>query len=137
MDIATVVGSVSGDAAKDNRTRQSGRCVTTGVGNDRQSCHPGTAEGNPPDGDRTGSADDSYDRKVFLAVSGEVYKPAIRFVIATAYRADLDGRALQLWWDGMSDQMIKARLHGWLMWTQFCQERDMTVEGLAENVHAA
>jgi hypothetical protein len=39
----------------------------------------------------------SYGRKVFLAVRGEAYKPAIRFVIAAAYRAGLDGGAVQLW----------------------------------------
>jgi hypothetical protein len=74
---------------------------------------------------------------VFQAVRGEEYKPAIRFVIAAAQKAGLDEDALQLWWDGMSDQTIKGRLHGWRLWAQYCEERGVTAQGMTELVNPA
>jgi hypothetical protein len=53
-------------------------------------------------------------------------------VIDAARLAGLDDAALNLWFDGMSASSIKARLHGWLMWTCFCSERGLLAEGMLE-----
>jgi hypothetical protein len=60
---------------------------------------------------------------VFLAVKGEDYKPAVRFVIAAARKAGLHEEASQLWWDGMSKETMKARLHGLRLLGHFRRER--------------
>jgi hypothetical protein len=65
-------------------------------------------------------------------VKGEDYKPAIRFVVAAARKAGLDEEALELWWDGMSRETIKARLHGWRLLEHFCRERGLTAQGIME-----
>jgi hypothetical protein len=48
----------------------------------------------------------------------------VRFVIEAAWFAGLEDLGLKDWFEGMSKDTIKGRLHGWKLWERFSRERE-------------
>jgi hypothetical protein len=59
------------------------------------------------------------------------------WVLEAAQKAGLESRAMEKWFDGMSENTIRGRLHGWLMWKQFCDERNISIQGMQELTNPA
>jgi hypothetical protein len=74
---------------------------------------------------------------VFLRIKGKEYRPAIQMVIEAARRAGMEDEALGVWFDGMSADTIRARLHSWRLWEEYCRSRGITVTGMQELVNPA
>jgi hypothetical protein len=48
----------------------------------------------------------------------------VKFGIEATWLAGLEDLAPTDWWEGMSKDTIKGRLHGWKLWEQFCREKE-------------
>jgi hypothetical protein len=53
-------------------------------------------------------------------------------VIAALYAATYSDRAMRVWWNGMSPSTIRARLHGWRAWANYCQEETVTPQDVKQ-----
>jgi integrase len=44
---------------------------------------------------------------------------------------------MEAWFDGLTESMIRARLQGWLLWQQFCEQKSLVVADLQKHAHPA
>jgi hypothetical protein len=139
MAIPSMAVTVQSHGKEDSEAERLGSGIEAKVINDGKPCDVEIT--SRCDANGMGDSDwvikSGYGQQVWYTIRGDKYRIAMVFILNIFRVARVKEETLNIWIGGLKEGVMRSRLHGWLLWAEFCRTKGISISAIQEERNPA